>query len=97
VLCCAALTYHLRRAQYGQTALSWAANNGHAPVVQLLLERQASVAARSRSGGNSPLHLAAHRGHAECARLLLDAGADKDARNDECVAVAPWLCVAPFC
>jgi hypothetical protein len=33
--------------QYGQTALSWAANNGHSAVVQLLLERRADVHAKS--------------------------------------------------
>jgi hypothetical protein len=36
-----------RASQYGQTALSWAANNGHVAVVQLLLERRADVHAKS--------------------------------------------------
>jgi uncharacterized protein len=61
----------------GMTALLWAAVQGHAPVVELLLARGADAAVRS-SRGSTALMLAAEQGHLEVARLLVSrAGADE--------------------
>ena len=68
----------------GQTALMWAAAEGHAPVVQALIDADADVGARVPSGF-TPLLFAAREGHLAVVRLLLKAGADA---NDT-IPVAP--------
>jgi ankyrin repeat protein len=71
----------------GQTALMWAAAEGHADVVELLLERGADPALASMAsskperrpaGGMTALLFASRQGHLEAARALLDGGADID-------------------
>jgi len=52
------------------TALHMACANGHAAVVQLLLEHKASY--RTNESGNTPLHWAAAQGHLDVVTLLLD-------------------------
>ena len=59
----------------GQTALMWAAAEGHAAVVQALIDADADVRARVPSGF-SPLFFAVREGRREVVRLLLKAGAD---------------------
>jgi ankyrin repeat protein len=59
----------------GQTALMWAAAEGHAAVVQALVDAGADVRARVPSGF-TPLLFAVREGHIDVARLLLKAGAD---------------------
>jgi ankyrin repeat protein len=69
----------------GQTALMWAAAEGHADVVALLLARGAdpalSTAASTKQerrppGGMTALLFAARQGHLDTARALLEGGAD---------------------
>ena len=63
------------------TALPAAASNGHAPVVRLLLDRQASIGAVD--GENErPLHIAALAGQEPVVRLLLDRRASIDATDN---------------
>jgi ankyrin repeat protein len=59
----------------GQTALMWAAAEGHAPVAQDLIAAGADVTARLPSGF-TPLLFAVREGHLAVVRGLLEAGAD---------------------
>jgi ankyrin repeat protein len=59
----------------GQTALMWAAAEGHADVVRALLDAGADVRARVPSG-LSPLLFAVREGRRDAVRELLKAGAD---------------------
>ena len=59
----------------GQTALMWAAAEGHAAIVGDLIEAGADVKRRVPSGF-TPLFFAAREGRLDAARALLDAGAD---------------------
>lgn len=61
----------------GDLRLHRAASDGHAVVVQLLIENQANVDARDRYGYTA-LHYAAMSGESRVAELLLDAGAYGD-------------------
>jgi ankyrin repeat protein len=71
----------------GQTALMWAAAEGHAAVVKLLLERGADPALSSAAstkqerrppGGMTALLFASRQGKLDAARALLDGGASVD-------------------
>jgi ankyrin repeat protein len=59
----------------GQTALMWAAAEGHAPVVQALIGAGADFKVRVPSG-LTPLSFAVRGGHTGVVRVLLEAGAD---------------------
>jgi ankyrin repeat protein len=59
----------------GQTALMWAAAEGHADVVDALIRARADFRARVPSGF-TPLLFAARAGHLDVVRVLLKAGAD---------------------
>jgi ankyrin repeat protein len=59
----------------GQTALMWAAAEGHAAVVQTLIDADADFRVRVPSG-LTPLLFAVREGRAEVVRVLLKAGAD---------------------
>jgi ankyrin repeat protein len=60
---------------FEQTALFWAASNGHVGVVRVLLKHGADVNSRGMHGF-IPLHAAAGRGHTEIVRLLLERSGD---------------------
>ena len=61
----------------GQTALMWAAAEGHAAAVRTLVELRANVAARSRSGLSAFL-FAVRAGRIDAVRELLAAGVSVD-------------------
>jgi ankyrin repeat protein len=69
------------RAEYGdgQTALMWAAAEGHAEVIETLVHNGADWNARLGSGF-TPLFFAVRSGHIAAARALLEAGADVNQR-----------------
>jgi len=64
----------------GNTALYYAALNGHAEIVRALAEAGADVNA-DNDFGSTPLHVASRAGHVEVIRILAEYGADLDARN----------------
>jgi ankyrin repeat protein len=70
-----------RERLYGQTALMWAAAEGHAEVARLLIEAGATVDEHSqnRNGQLTALHFAARAGQLDATRTLIEAGADLDA------------------
>ncbi|MBU0513320.1 MAG: ankyrin repeat domain-containing protein [Proteobacteria bacterium] len=69
--------------KWQNTALHWAAYNGHHRVVTLLLRHRARLDVREKDKGHTPLHDAAWKGRWQVVRLLLEAGADPGARSRE--------------
>ena len=61
----------------GQNALMWATAEGYTQLVELLLNHDAEVNARSNNGF-TPLLFAARQAHADIVKILLDAGANVD-------------------
>jgi uncharacterized protein len=66
---------HAADAQFGQTALMWAAAEGHVDVIERLVEHGAKVNQRVGSGF-TPLLFAVREGQLGAARALLAAGAN---------------------
>ena len=60
---------------FGYTPLHEATANGHATVLDYLLDKGGDVNCRANSG-YTPLHLAASSGHVECVKVLLKHNAD---------------------
>jgi ankyrin repeat protein len=65
---------------YGQTPLSWAAENGNKAAVELLLENGASPDSKDVNS-RTPLHLAAEKGREAVVELLLKNGVDVDSKD----------------
>jgi ankyrin repeat protein len=55
----------------GRTPLSWAAENGHKPIVALLLNRGADLNFKDIDHGQSPISWAVLKGHADVVDLLI--------------------------
>ncbi|RYP52701.1 hypothetical protein DL769_010625 [Monosporascus sp. CRB-8-3] len=66
------------KSAYGRTPLSWAAENGYAAVVKLLLEKGAGLEI-----SRTPLSRAAENGHEATVKLLLENGADLEAKDKD--------------
>ena len=66
---------------FGVIPLSWAAMAGHEDVVDLLLQKGASVDARNRDGSTA-LHGAMFVGYPNVVRVLMKNGADVNAKNN---------------
>ena len=64
-----------REKRKGQSALMWAAAEGHSDIVSTLVKHGADVK-MTTSNGFTPLLFAARSGDLETARILLEAGAD---------------------
>ena len=60
------------------TPLQLSAQQGHVPIVRILLDARASANQAAENDGTTPLLLAAQEGHVEVARLLLEAGASPE-------------------
>jgi len=68
--------YHLEsKDSFGQTPLSWAAENGHEAVVKLLLKNGAELDSKDNHN-QTPLLWATRNGHETVVRLLLKEGAE---------------------
>jgi len=63
----------------GDTALHYAAQQGNAEIVKLLIEKNANVNVEEE--GQRALMIAAHGGHSEIVKILLNANADVDVQN----------------
>ena len=75
---------HDARERRGQTALMWAAAEGHAAVVRALLEAGADINATLDSGF-TPFFFAVREGRIDVVRALLEAGVRR--QRDRCSAV----------
>ena len=64
-----------------QTALMYAADEGHTEIAKLLIEKGADVNARDNDGW-TPLMYAADEGRTEMGKLLIEKGADVNARDN---------------
>jgi len=64
----------------GLTPLHWACREGRASIVQLLLDKKASVGTKD-GGGLTPLHWACRKGRTSIVKLLLDGKACFDGKD----------------
>ncbi|KAI1158830.1 hypothetical protein F5B18DRAFT_65083 [Nemania serpens] len=72
-----------------QTPLSWAAENGHQEIVQLLIERGADIESKG-SYGQTPLSWAAGNGHQQIVQLLIERGADIESKDSSGRTPLSW-------
>ena len=56
----------------GRTSLIWAAEGGHAEIVEMLLRRPDAGCNISSNSGRTALSVAARHGHCEVVKLLLE-------------------------
>ena len=74
---------HARAKPYSFTLLHTAAQAGHLPVVELLLQRGLDPNAREKGDDTYPMHWAAAGGHLDIVRRLADAGGDVVGHGDD--------------
>jgi hypothetical protein len=74
---------------YGQTPLSWAAENGHEAVVRLLLEKGAELESKDNYS-QTPLLWATRNGHEAVVRLLLEKGAGLESKDNCSRTILLW-------
>ena len=72
-----------------ETPLALAAAGGHSKVVELLIQRRASMAASNLNYGETALHLAAANGSQETVKVLLNGDAKADSNSS-------YLCRTPL-
>ncbi len=76
----------------GSTALTQAAEQGHADCVRLLVESGADFDAADCCN-RTALTLAAEKGRTDCVRLLVEGGANLEAKDD----VRSVMCILVIC
>ncbi|KAF4213269.1 hypothetical protein CNMCM5878_000164 [Aspergillus fumigatiaffinis] len=78
--------------RYGRTPLSWAAENGHKEVVQLLIQTgKVDVDSKDSRCGQTPLSWAAKIGHKGVVQLLIQTGkADVDSKSPSGLTPLSW-------
>jgi len=76
--------------KYGQTPLSWAAQNGHEAIVELLLEKNADTETKDTKYGQTPLSWAAEDGHEAIVKLLLEKNADTETKDEDGQTPLGW-------
>lgn len=64
----------------GRTPLSWAAENGHERVVELLLAEKGVEVDMKSVNGRTPLYRAAEKGHEKVVELLRKAGSEEETK-----------------
>jgi ankyrin repeat protein len=74
---------YIRDQPYAWTLLHHAAQRGHLPVVNLLLDRGFDVNTRENGDNTSAINWAAAAGHVDVVRRLLDAGVDPVGHGDD--------------
>ena len=83
------------------TPLSYAASEGHAGTVRILIDAEADVNAKSHHTMHTALHLASKYGHADVVEILVGANADVSATATVCptseVAYTPLATAVEFC
>ncbi len=69
--------------EYGQGygLLHWAAQGGHVPVIEFLIDHGAVVNIIDRNHGSLPLHEAVRMGHYSAVKALLKKGSDVTTKN----------------
>lgn len=75
------------RDKRNRSPLWWAAYNGHAGIVELLLEQKVDTEVNDTLSYRTPLELAAKRGPVSSVRLLLDKDADLEPRDSRLSSV----------
>jgi ankyrin repeat protein len=73
---------------HGWTALMWAARNGQADLVNLLIDSGANMNAITKDGWTALVHAIDNK-HVETAQLLLERGADPNLTEDGCSPALP--------
>lgn len=65
----------------GMTAMHWAAQTGHVPILQALVNAGAAIDPVTRIGSYTPLHIASGQANSAIVKSLVEAGADVKART----------------
>ena len=84
------------RGVWKRTPLHYAADEGHRPVVELLIKNGANVNLKddeTDARGETPLHLAAAKGHVPVVELLIKNGANVNAKDESGRTTLHWVSI----
>ena len=70
------------KGEHGETPLHWAACNGQAEALRVMVQLGADKEAKNLHKG-TPLHFATSFGHVEAVEMLVHLGADKEAKDED--------------
>ena len=77
------LCWHLKKT--GWTPLIWASSEGHAEVVEVLIqyrEKNCNLSLQDSRDGNTALHWAVYKGHEDIVQMLVTNGISVDTQNN---------------